>query len=130
MITNGELEEIKLTEHAADKILSVLQEEQVHQDEPYLRVGIKAGGCSGFTYTMDFDSRGTRRDLVYESYGIKILCDKKSHLYIKGMEIDWSDDLNDRGFKFNNPIAKTSCGCRTSFLPNIEEVEAPTPSWI
>ena len=56
------------------------------------------------------------------------MVDKKSHLYIKGTEVDWSNDLNDRGLKFNNPSAKGSCGCRTSFMH--EGMDAGTPSWM
>ena len=100
-------------------------------DETKIRVGVKGGGCSGFTYTVDFDSRKSKFDLEFESFGLSVLVDKKSHLYIKGTEIDWSNELNDRGLKFNNPSAKGSCGCRTSFMYEHEEQSNDhTPSWM
>ena len=80
--------------------------EQKVTEDTRVRVGVRGGGCSGFTYTVDFDSRKSRFDLEFESFGLNVLVDKKSHLYIKGTEIDWSNDLNDRGLKFNNPSAK------------------------
>ena len=93
---------ISFTEKAADKILSIMNEQKV-TDDTRVRVGVKGGGCSGFTYTVDFDSRKSKFDLEFESFGLSVLVDKKSHLYIKDTEIDWSNDLNDRGLKFNNP---------------------------
>tara|TARA_B100001996_G_C18648567_1_gene588481 strand:- start:1139 stop:1501 length:363 start_codon:yes stop_codon:yes gene_type:complete len=119
---------ISFTEKAATKVLSIMDEQKV-SDETVVRVGVKGGGCSGFTYTVDFESRKGKFDLEFESFGLNVLVDKKSHIYIKGTEIDWSDDLNDRGLKFNNPSAKGSCGCRTSFMH--EGVHgAESPSWM
>ena len=122
---------ISLTEKAANKILSIMKEQKV-SDDTVVRVGVRGGGCSGFTYTVDFDSRKGKFDLEFESFGLNILCDKKSHLYIKNTEIDWSDNLNDLGLKFNNPSAKGSCGCRTSFMyEHTEEKENDTkPTWM
>ena len=121
---------ISFTEKAADKILSIMNEQKVTNDT-VVRVGVKGGGCSGFTYTVDFDTRKGKFDLEFESFGLGILCDKKSHLYIKDTIIDWSDDLNDRGLKFNNPSAKGSCGCRTSFMYEHEETQNDTkPTWM
>ena len=119
---------ISFTEQAADKVLSIMKEQEVSNDT-LVRVGVKGGGCSGFTYTVDFDNQKGKFDLEFESFGLNVLVDKKSHLFIKGTEIDWSDDLNDRGLKFNNPSAKGSCGCRTSFMH--EGVNgAKEPSWL
>ncbi len=121
---------ISFTEKAVDKILSIMKEQKV-TDDTRVRVGVKGGGCSGFTYTVDFDSRKGKFDLEFESFGLNVLVDKKSHLYIKGTEIDWSDDLNDRGLKFNNPSAKGSCGCKTSFMyDNTENVNVKEPTWM
>ena len=121
---------ISFTEKAVDKILSIMNEQKVTEDTR-VRVGVKGGGCSGFTYTVDFDSRKGKFDLEFESFGLNVLVDKKSHLYIKGTEIDWSNDLNDRGLKFNNPSAKGSCGCRTSFMyDNTEQTNVREPSWM
>ena len=120
---------IKLTEKSASKIKQILSEQKV-VDIPLLRVGIKAGGCSGFTYTMDFDSRPSKFDKLFKSQGLNILCDKKSLIWIKGTEIDWSDNLMDRGFRFLNPKAKSSCGCKTSFMPEDQPQSEHTPSWM
>ena len=120
---------ISLTEKAANKILSIMKEQGVSNDT-VVRVGVKGGGCSGFTYTVDFESRKGKFDLEFESFGLGILVDKKSHLYIKDTEIDWSDNLNDRGLKFNNPSAKGSCGCRTSFMHEHKEENGHIPSWM
>jgi iron-sulfur cluster assembly protein len=121
---------ISFTEKAVVKILSIMNEQKV-TDDTRVRVGVKGGGCSGFTYTVDFDSRKGKFDLEFESFGLSVLVDKKSHLYIKDTEIDWSNDLNDRGLKFNNPSAKGSCGCRTSFMyDNEEHSNVKKPSWM
>ena len=121
---------ISLTEKAVNKIVGIMKEQKVH-GETVIRVGVKGGGCSGFTYTVDFDTKKGKFDLEFKSFGLGILCDKKSHLYIKDTIIDWSDDLNDRGLKFNNPSAKGSCGCRTSFMYEHEETQNDTkPTWM
>ena len=121
---------ISFTEKAADKILSIMNEQKV-TDDTRVRVGVKGGGCSGFTYTVDFDSRKSKFDLEFESFGLSVLVDKKSHLYIKDTEIDWSNDLNDRGLKFNNPSAKGTCGCRTSFMyEHTEQTNDTRKSWM
>jgi len=121
---------ISFTEKAADKILSIMKDQEVF-DETKIRVGVKGGGCSGFTYTVDFDSRKSKFDLEFESFGLSVLVDKKSHLYIKDTEIDWSNDLNDRGLKFNNPAAKGTCGCRTSFMyEHMEQTNDTRKSWM
>ena len=121
---------ITFTEKAASKVLSIMSEQNVSGDTR-VRVGVKGGGCSGFTYTVDFDSRKGKFDLEFESHGLNILVDKKSHIYIKDTEVDWSNDLNDRGLKFNNPSAKGTCGCRTSFMHEHKETNnGNTPSWM
>ena len=120
---------IYLTEASA-KILSEVM--QVEKPSPeYVRFGVKGGGCSGFTYTIDFDSRPRKFDLEFESCGINVLVDKKSHLYIKETTIGWSNELQDKGFKFDNPHAKGACGCRTSFQIDMNLIEKEkTPSWM
>ena len=96
-----------------------------------VRVGVKGGGCSGLTYTLDFDSRKSRFDLEFESEGLRILVDKKSNLYIKDTIIDWSYSLMDRCLKFNNPMAISSCGCKTSFMCGApEQDESFKPTWM
>ena len=118
---------IELTEAAAKEIRKVMAEEGLDHSVP-IRFGIKGGGCSGFTYTFDFDAKKGKFDLEFESQGLKVLVDKKSHLYIDGTVVDWSYNLMDRGMKFSNPGAKGSCGCGTSFIyePKQEEGSLPT----
>tara|TARA_Y100001968_G_C19292364_1_gene684849 strand:+ start:81 stop:470 length:390 start_codon:yes stop_codon:yes gene_type:complete len=86
-----------------------------------LRVGVRSGGCSGMSYTMDFVSAGEiqKDDEVYEysvgSSSFKVICDPKSLLYIYGMQLDFSTDLIGGGFNFTNPNASQTCGCGSSF---------------
>jgi iron-sulfur cluster assembly protein len=79
-----------------------------------LRVGVKGGGCSGMTYVLGFDS-STSNDQLFEVEGISCAMDKSHEMYLYGMEIDWQDGLNNRGFTFKNPNASSTCGCGTSF---------------
>ena len=69
-------------------------------------------------------------DLKFETCGIKLLVDKKSHLYVKNTTIGWSNELQDRGFKFDNPFAKGTCGCRTSFMIDVSKPNNSTPNWM
>ena len=121
---------IYLTETSAKILTETMQAESPSPE--YVRFGVKAGGCSGFTYTIDFDSRPRKFDLEFESYGINLLVDKKSHLYIKETTIGWSNELQDKGFKFDNPHAKGACGCRTSFQIDMDLIKdkEKTPSWM
>ncbi|HIA23542.1 MAG TPA: iron-sulfur cluster assembly accessory protein, partial [Candidatus Marinimicrobia bacterium] len=77
--------------------------------------GVDGGGCSGMNYKMSFDNKQGEMDKVIESNGLKIFCDLKSWLYLRGMEIDFSNDLLNGGFKIHNPNANRTCGCGTSF---------------
>ena len=121
---------IYLTENSAKILAEAMQVEKPSPE--YVRFGVKGGGCSGFTYTIDFDSRPRKFDLEFESYGINVLVDKKSHLYIKETTIGWSNELQDKGFKFDNPHAKGACGCRTSYQIDMELInkDKETPSWM
>lgn len=84
-------------------------------DENYgVRVGVKGGGCSGFTYVLGFDEK-KENDNVFDIEGVKVYMDKAHALYLFGIEIDWENGLNNRGFTFNNPNATESCGCGESF---------------
>lgn len=79
-----------------------------------LRIGVKGGGCSGLSYVLGFDKQG-EKDTEYEADGIRFVMDKAHELYLAGMEIDWENGLNNRGFTFNNPNASSTCGCGSSF---------------
>ena len=79
-----------------------------------LRVGVKGGGCSGMTYVLGFDY-AKENDSHFEIDGIACILDKAHEMYLYGMQVDWQDGLNNRGFTFKNPNASTTCGCGTSF---------------
>ena len=107
------MEPIGLTDGAVAQ-LKLLFEEQGVPENYGLRVGVKGGGCSGFSYVLGFDERKAQ-DSVYEVKGITIFMEAAHAMHLLGMEIDWLDGLNNRGFIFNNPNAKSTCGCGTSF---------------
>jgi len=79
-----------------------------------LRVGVKGGGCSGLSYVMGFDEP-KENDEEYDYNGVRYVMEKAHELYLLGMEIDWQNGLNNRGFTFRNPNASTTCGCGSSF---------------
>jgi iron-sulfur cluster assembly protein len=107
---------ISLTQTAASEIKSIIKDQGLSEAETRLRVGVKGGGCSGFSYMLDLteEPRG-EADEEMESQGVKILCDMKSFLYLSGAEIDFRDEVMGRGFVFKNPNATSSCGCGSSF---------------
>jgi iron-sulfur cluster assembly protein len=107
---------ITLTQNAVEEIKKIIKDQGLGEDATRLRVGIKGGGCSGFTYLLDLteDAR-TEADEEEDCHGIKILCDMKSYLYLNGTEIDFKDELMAKGFVFKNPNATTTCGCGSSF---------------
>jgi iron-sulfur cluster assembly protein len=78
-------------------------------------VGVESGGCSGLRYKLEFDSELRSDDKIFEDKGVRIVCDRKSFLYLVGTELDFSDGLNGDGFKFKNPNASRTCGCGDSF---------------
>lgn len=81
-----------------------------------LRVMVVGGGCSGMSYKMGFDKQpAATQDKVFEFEGVKLVVDSKSYLFLDGTELDFTDGLNGRGFVFNNPKAKKTCGCGSSF---------------
>ena len=105
---------ITMTERAAKEIRGVLEQNKLPAGT-CLRVGIKGGGCSGFSYTLDLCDAPAEEDEAFESHGIRLVCDPKSYLYLNGTEVDYKDELMGRGFVFNNPNAKGTCGCGSSF---------------
>jgi len=80
-----------------------------------LRVAVKGGGCSGLTYHLDITDKELPTDKVVEQHGVKVMVDKKSYIYLVGTTLEFSDGLNGKGFVFQNPNAKKTCGCGTSF---------------
>ncbi|MEZ4917615.1 MAG: iron-sulfur cluster assembly accessory protein [Saprospiraceae bacterium] len=104
---------LQLTDGAVKQLNSIREKENVPADY-YLRVGVEGGGCSGFSYILRFDQKREGDDL-YEINGIQVAMDKAHAIYLLGMEIDFVDGLQNRGFSFNNPNASSTCGCGTSF---------------
>lgn len=104
---------VTLTQGAI-KQLKLIREKEGIVPENGLRIGVKGGGCSGFSYILGFDAH-KENDEVFELDGLKIFMQKSHAIYLLGMEIDYVDGLNNRGFSFNNPNAKSTCGCGTSF---------------
>ena len=103
---------IALTQDAATKIETLLA------DRPNItgiKVGIQGGGCSGFTYRLDFAEGPDPKDHIYESEGVQLYVDPKSFLYLMGTSINYVDSLAGAGFKFENPSARRTCGCGESF---------------
>ena len=104
---------IALTEIAAEKIAQIFSGKD---PEPLgIRAGVRGGGCSGFSYYLEFVFNKDEKDREIESGGVKIYVDPKSFLYLMGTEIDYVDGLSGKGFKFNNPNARRTCGCGESF---------------
>jgi len=105
---------ITVSSNAKDYISRLLTEE--HKDPAtFVRVGIKAGGCSGLEYQLDFDTKSKDGDHIFEDKGIKVVVDMKSLLYLYGTELDYSGGLDGKGLFFNNPNASRTCGCGESF---------------
>ncbi|NLF31401.1 MAG: iron-sulfur cluster assembly accessory protein [Planctomycetes bacterium] len=105
---------ITLTEHAAEQVKAVATKNGV-AGAPCLRVAVKGGGCSGFSYQLDLCNGPVAGDEVFRSHDVEVVCDPKSYLYLNGTEVDYSDRMLGGGFVFNNPNAKASCGCGASF---------------
>lgn len=104
-----------LTENAASQVKK-FQEEHQFPTDAFLRIGLVAGGCSGFSYSLAFDDKyDEEKDSKYEQHGISIVVDKKSALYLDGTTVDWHERIDRQGFSFENPQARKSCGCGSSF---------------
>ena len=107
---------IILTERAATEAKKIFKEKNLGPKSFFLRVGITAGGCSGFNYSLNFDKEfDLTKDTKSEQHGVTVVVDKKSSLYLDGTSVDFHDGLEKRGFVFENPNAVKSCGCGNSF---------------
>lgn len=106
-------EPVTLTERAAKQIEKIKNEESLDENL-YLRVAVDGGGCSGLSYKLGLDHR-TDEDKIFESHGMEIIVAPKHLMYLEGMQIDYPDGLDARGFTFDNPNAVENCGCGTSF---------------
>ena len=132
---------VTVTENAAREVASIVKQQDLNAEKIHLRVGVKGGGCSGFSYLLDLtenlrdtdetwefsfaingaengdgeDAPDTSAVATDEPFVLRVVCDPKSYLYLNGTEIDFKDELMGRGFVFNNPNASTTCGCGSSF---------------
>lgn len=113
---------VTLTDLAATKVKEYVEGQSKKIEDAGLRVGVKGGGCSGFTYSLAIDE--TRDgDNVFENNGIKILVDEQSMRYVDQSEVDYIDELTGAGFQVNNPNVVAACGCGSSFRVKDEEGE-------
>ena len=119
---------ISLTEIAARNFKRIREDEELSEDVP-LRVSVKGGGCAGYEYQLEFGT-SAQKDLKFESKGLPIVIDRKSHIVVDGLEIDWSKDLSAPGPRFQNPRAASTCGCSTSFSIKPTGVVDNKPAWM
>lgn len=104
---------VTLTEEAATKVAELIARED--EDGLVLRLGVRPGGCSGFSYEMFFDSQVDDSDIVEEFHGVKVAVDAQSLEMVEGAEIDYRDGLQGAGFHISNPNVTRECGCGNSF---------------
>jgi iron-sulfur cluster assembly protein len=104
-----------LSETAAKEIQHIIKDQELDAEKVCLRVGVKGGGCSGFSYLLDLTESRKDTDEVFVQHGIRLIVDPKSLLYLNGVTVDFKDEVMGRGFVFNNPNATSSCGCGSSF---------------
>jgi iron-sulfur cluster assembly protein len=104
---------VGLSETAAEKVREMIVKRP--NETSGLRVGVRGGGCSGFTYFLEFAESANKGDKELDSHGVTLFVDPKSYLYLMGTEVDYVDNLGSSGFKFTNPNARRTCGCGESF---------------
>jgi len=107
--------EIIISETAQREIKTIIEQQDLDTDKTCLRVGVKGGGCSGFSYVLDLTESQRETDETADCGDITVICDPKSALYLEGTTIDFRDEIMGRGFVFTNPNATTTCGCGSSF---------------
>jgi iron-sulfur cluster assembly protein len=105
---------LTLSEAAVSQVKQ-LKETQNLSGDVFLRMGVKGGGCSGMSYSLEFDTELGPHDKQFDIDGIKVVCDRKSYLYLTGVTLDYVKQGLTGGFTFVNPQAKSTCGCGTSF---------------
>jgi len=104
---------VVLTDKAVEMVKDAMQREGLAGYG--IRIGVQGGGCSGFQYSMDFEEKAKDGDITLEQAGIKLYVDSMSSMYLQGVTVDYVQGLQGAGFKFNNPNAKNTCGCGSSF---------------
>ena len=120
---------VTVTDSAAREVAQIVRQQDLDPMAIGLRVGVKGGGCSGFSYLLDLTETSKDSDEIWnydyqvplsegdgtEAFTLKVICDPKSYLYLNGTTIDFKDEIMGRGFVFTNPNATSSCGCGSSF---------------
>jgi iron-sulfur cluster assembly accessory protein len=104
---------ITLTANAIAKVKEIMS--QQNPVPAGLRVGVVGGGCSGFSYSMQFETGAGMMDKVFDMDGLKVYVDATSIMYLNGCRVDYVETLEGAGFKFDNPNVKSTCGCGSSF---------------
>lgn len=104
---------VSFTSSAMEELKKLMQDPSFDTSQK-LRIGVKGGGCSGLSYVLGFDQK-KEEDQEYEFEGLPFIMEKAHELYLYGMQVDWENGLNNRGFTFKNPNASTTCGCGSSF---------------
>ena len=112
-----------VTELAAREISNIMNQQDLDKGVTHLRVGVKGGGCSGFSYILDLTETKKEGDEQWDysfdvegnNMQVSVICDPKSYLYLNGTTVDFKDEVMGRGFVFENPNATNTCGCGSSF---------------
>ncbi len=104
---------ITLTENAAKEVQRLIAAQNL--TDANLRLGVKGGGCSGLSYTLNFETEKKEEDQVFQVHGVRVIVDPKSLIFLEGTTLDFVSGLEGTGFKFVNPNASKSCGCGSSF---------------
>lgn len=104
---------VTITDAAMTEVKRLASEEK--EEKLYLRLGVAAGGCSGMSYTMAFDTETDDKDKIFDVHGFDVVVEKRALPYLKGTVLDYKGGMLGGGFQFENPNAKRSCGCGTSF---------------
>lgn len=106
---------VHLTEAAAKKIRALLAKEGFSTEDGGLRLGVQGGGCSGLSYAMRLEAKPREKDQIFAAFGARLFVDAKSLEYLKGTRLEFEETLMRQGFVLQNPNAKRTCGCGTSF---------------
>lgn len=104
---------VRLTAKAVEMVKDAMAQEGLEGHG--IRIGVQGGGCAGFQYSMDFEKDAREGDMSFEQDGIRLYVDPMSSMYLQGVTVDYVQGLQGAGFKFENPNARTTCGCGSSF---------------
>lgn len=106
---------VYLSDRAKEKLVSIMKEEGLSPETSFVRFGVLSGGCSGLSYDLSFEQEQSENDKVFKNGEVKVIINKNHFLYLAGTTLEYSGGLNGKGFYFNNPNAKRTCGCGDSF---------------